>query len=98
MRAPDLTGEDFMHSFTAAELKKTEAPKVKVGCCIFGCSCYTGMKDFGQHPFYFYGGKWVNLNERIYYCVKHWKQYKAGLLKDEDFNNGPASEHIKSTT
>lgn len=96
MVAPDLTGMDFMQSFTAAELKKTDTPKVRVPCCIVGCKCYIGMKDFGQHPFYFYGGKWVNLDQTIWYCGKHWKAYKAGILKDEHFKDGPASEHLKT--
>lgn len=95
IKAPDLTGEVALRDMPISELKNIDAPKIKVHCCVSGCNRFSSGKDFGEHPFYFWGRKWVNLREIVFYCGKHWKLFKAGKINNEQYKPGPAIHHLK---
>lgn len=88
----DDTGDIF--SMSEEELSKVFSTKLKWRCCIKHCKHYTNVKDFGILPFVFWRKQWVNLNNQIFYCGKHWKRYKKTLAPEYYRKEGPGINHI----
>lgn len=49
-------------------------------CCVDGCTAYSRVWDFDMYPEYFWPvgkrGKWMNIQERVMLCHRHFPQYR----------------------
>lgn len=70
-------------------------------CCIAECNGFTRIKDFGISPLFLcFRTKWINLENCVFYCSKHWKLYNVQIKRktefrpEEGFKLGPGIYHI----
>lgn len=104
MKLPELDKGDMpdIKTLSVSDLDKIPADKYKMHCCVFGCSRWTGIKDFGIIPFVYWGKRWVDLSRIVFYCSKHYGLYRksisfGGYKPKEGFKDGPALMHISKT-
>lgn len=69
-----------------SELLNVSFDHKKWTCCIEGCYHSTTIKDYGVLPLFRWRKKWLNLDDNLFYCGKHWKIFKQQL------NNLPYKE------
>jgi hypothetical protein len=88
---PDLKG------LADTELKKVPFERRKLLCSVNGCSRFTHVKDYGISPEFYAFGSWNDLSQTLFFCPKHWKEYKAANRNGGifEYKEGPAINHIK---
>ena len=82
----DFIPDDFM-KLDKSELDLMPYEIFKWECCFKGCTGGTTVRDYGIRPFFFLNRNskrsekspelyWLNINERIWFCGKHYPYYK----------------------
>jgi hypothetical protein len=78
-------------SLSEGELKLVPFDKRKWQCCVKGCKRYTNVKYYGPDAPIHWQGQWVDIQDQIFFCSLHWKQYKASGEKLEQFKLKPGA-------
>lgn len=93
----ELSDVADIKELSPGELKKVPFEKIKLLCSVNGCCRFTSVKDYGISPVYYGFSQWIDLSTIIYFCPKHWREYKAANKNNNifEYKIGSALNHLK---
>lgn len=77
----DINWTDLGTSLTAEQMAKTvPGDPYYWECCVEGCGRRTRAIFYGNWPWIIWRKKWVNTEQEVFFCGRHYKQYRDKTL------------------